>query len=213
MIVGIETGKRRVFAVALEWPGWCRSGRDEESALETLVAYAPRYAIVAERAGVDLDPDTSSVEVAERVEGSSATDFGVPYARYAWDAAQSAPGEWLRTAALLAAAYVYFDAVVAVAPAELRKGPRGGGRDRDAIAAHVNGADVEYGRKLGLARWKLEEASTAEIARRRGMVVDVVRSATDGSPRVEKGWNLRYAARRGIWHVLDHAWEIEDRSR
>ena len=31
-------------------------------------------------------------------------------------------------------------------------------------------------------------------------------------PAVEKGWLPRYAARRIAWHVLDHAWEIEDKS-
>jgi hypothetical protein len=211
VIVGIESGKRRVFAAALEWPGWCRSGRDEVSALETLVEYAERYGPVAARAGLAFDPDTTSLEVTERVTGSSATDFGVPYAQYSWDSAPSVRGEWERTASLLEASYGYFDGVVAAAPLELRKGPRGGGRDRDKIVAHVNGADVEYGRKLGLERWKPETADGSEIAHRRRLVVEVFRTARDASPRTEKGWNLRYAARRGIWHVLDHAWEIEDR--
>jgi hypothetical protein len=31
--VVLEIGKKRTFAVALDWPGWTRRGRDEESAL------------------------------------------------------------------------------------------------------------------------------------------------------------------------------------
>ena len=34
----------------------------------------------------------------------------------------------------------------------------------------------------------------------------------DGSVPVPKGWPHRYAARRIAWHVLDHAWEMEDRA-
>jgi hypothetical protein len=26
-------------------------------------------------------------------------------------------------------------------------------------------------------------------------------------------WSIRYFVRRSAWHALDHAWEIEDRSR
>ncbi len=38
MPVYLEVGPRRIFAGAIDWPGWCRSGRDEETALEALVA-------------------------------------------------------------------------------------------------------------------------------------------------------------------------------
>src|SRR5438067_302187 len=30
-------------------------------------------------------------------------------------------------------------------------------------------------------------------------------------PTGDRGWPVRYAARRMAWHVLDHAWEMEDR--
>ena len=41
--VYLEVGARRTFAGALDWPGWCRSGRDETAALAALVAYGGRY--------------------------------------------------------------------------------------------------------------------------------------------------------------------------
>jgi len=40
--VVVEGGAKRVFASAVDWPGWARSGRDEAAALEALLAYAPR---------------------------------------------------------------------------------------------------------------------------------------------------------------------------
>ncbi|MGH2773763.1 MAG: hypothetical protein ACRDIU_11590 [Actinomycetota bacterium] len=34
--VFVENGSKRVFAGAVDWPGWCRSGKDEQEALEAL---------------------------------------------------------------------------------------------------------------------------------------------------------------------------------
>ena len=103
-----------------------------------------------------------------------------------------------------------FDEVVAHAPAELRKGPRGGGRDRDKVLAHVLNAEASYVRKIGV------RASTAgqEVPEPvwRAEVLEVLRTAASAERFGEKGWLPRYAARRIAWHVLDHAWEIEDRS-
>lgn len=212
MIVGLETTRRRSFASALEWPGWTRAGKTEEAALEALDAYAERYRVVAGRAGLSL-PERAGFEVVERIEGNATTDFGAPGGHFGFDDEPVDRSELTRAADLLRAAWGYLDAVVASAPAELRKGPRGGGRDRDAVALHVAGADVEYGRKLGLERWKPESATPAEIAARREAVAAVFAAASSGAAVVEKGWPLRYAARRGVWHILDHAWEIEDRSQ
>jgi hypothetical protein len=32
-------------------------------------------------------------------------------------------------------------------------------------------------------------------------------------PRGGVRWTARYYVRRSAWHVLDHAWEIEDRAQ
>ncbi len=50
--VYLEAGKTRVFACSLDWPGWCRRAKTDEEALDVLAAYAPRYAMVAKRAGL-----------------------------------------------------------------------------------------------------------------------------------------------------------------
>src|SRR5215210_224157 len=78
--VYLEIGKKRVFACALDWPGWCRSGKTEEHALETLAAYAERYAVVARAAGVHFPASVQNdFDVVERLPGSAGyTDFGAP---------------------------------------------------------------------------------------------------------------------------------------
>jgi hypothetical protein len=207
----IEHGKQRVFAYALDWPGWCRSARTEEAALATLDAYAPRYATVANQAEVKF-PSEHTFEVVERRTGGGGTDFGVPSEAAEHDAERLTAAAARRQATLVAAAWHIFDGVVAGAPASLRKGPRGGGRDRDAIVDHVLGAEVIYARKLGLRHAQPAAADRAAIDAVRTDLLRVLGAPGGGQPLVEKGWFPRYAARRIAWHVLDHAWEIEDRS-
>lgn len=194
----LESGKKRSFASALEWPGWSRSGRDAEAAVETLRAYAPRYAPVAREAGLEL-PGRLEFEVVEELAGDASTEFGVPGKPAGWDSRPFEPGELDRIVALVEAAWTVFDRVVAGAPDELRKGPRGGGRDRDKIVEHVAGAHEAYGSRLGVKK-----------AGRKELVEALRRVAAEGPS--ERGWPARYAARRIAWHALDHAWEIEDRS-
>jgi hypothetical protein len=211
--VGVELGSKRVFACALDWPGWCRSGKTEELALEALAAYAPRYAVVAEQAGIELPPGVAErFKVVERVDGTGATDFGIPYEVVAADRVKLTAKEAERRGQLVAAAWVVLDRVIAAAPAELRKGPRGGGRDRDKIADHVLGAEASYARLLGIKHKQPARDDRPAIEALREEILAVLRSPSDGSPPVPKGWPPRYAARRIAWHALDHAWEIEDRS-
>lgn len=208
----IEAGKKRVFACVLDWPGWARSGRTDEDAIEALTTYRPRYEIVVARAGLKL-PAAPVFAITERVTGTAGyTDFGVPGEQIAHDFAPVAEAEAARLAKLATAAWEVFDEVVAGAPAELRKGPRGGGRDRDAVTAHVINAEGAYVRKLGLKLAAPDPADPAAIASFRAAVVEVLGRPSDGQPVTPKGWPSRYAARRIIWHVLDHAWEIEDKS-
>jgi hypothetical protein len=208
--VYLDEGRKKTFAVAFDWPGWARSGRTAEAALEALEAYLPRFAPVIRRAGLEPPDLDGGVDVIERVPGTTTTDFGALGNAPKADLAPLDPGEPERLAALVGAAWAVFDDVAAVAPAELRKGPRGGGRNRDKIVAHVLGAEAGYIRQLGL------KASTAgqEVPTPawRDDLLAVLRGAREPGPLKERGWPIRYAARRIAWHVLDHAWEIEDRS-
>lgn len=210
--LAVEVAHRRTFAIALERPGWARAGKDEPLAIEALLAAAPRYASVAERAGVASIPDPARIEIAERLVGGSGTDFGVPSAIAEADRAPVDRAEAERLAAIVAAAWATFDEVTAAAPEALRKGPRGGGRDRSKIVAHVVEADAAYAREIGIRLRPAVPRDDAGIAAMRAAMLDVLRAPSDGSPLAGRHWPQRYAARRIAWHALDHAWEIEDRS-
>ena len=212
LAVALEAGGKKVFASAVEWPGWTRAGKTEEAAVESLLAYATRYAPVARDAGLDF-PDAFEAEPVERLNGGSGTDFGVPSRLdHAADRRPVDRAEAERLAAIVAAAWSTFDRVVAGAPAELRKGPRGGGRDRDKMAAHVIEADWYYARELGLKVKPPSPGDQPAIRLAREQVLAVLRQPSDGSPLAGRTWPQRYAARRIAWHALDHAWEMQDRS-
>jgi hypothetical protein len=209
--VSLEVGARRVFASAVEWPGWCRSGRGEEAALAALADAADRYRVVTTRAGVRFPADAgASLRVIERVAGDTTTDFGAPGKVTEADRAPLTAAQAKRRAALLCAAWSVFDEVVAGAPAALRKGPRGGGRDRDKIVEHVWAAEAIYVRKLGVKQ--PAPRTPAEVSAMHEVILAVLGDASDGVPALPKGWPPRYAAARIAWHVLDHAWEIQDKS-
>jgi hypothetical protein len=210
--VYIETGNKRAFACSLEWPGLARSGKTEDAALAALASYLPRYAPVAALAKIDFDlSDDWQMLVVERVPTrSGGADFGVPTTVLKSDQGNLGADEASRTAALLSASWDFLDAIAADAPPELRKGPRGGGRDRDAIVAHVAGAEQLFGRKVGLKLPVPAPGDRDVVVVNRGAVLEWCRSGR-AYPDSREAWPPRYAARRLIWHVLDHAWEIEDR--
>ncbi|HEX3424984.1 MAG TPA: hypothetical protein VHT30_02565 [Acidimicrobiales bacterium] len=204
--VYLDTGKTWTFACAVDWPGWCRRAKGPEAALLTLLAYQERYSIVA---GPGFEP--GEPEMIGEVRGDALADFGAPGGRGAWDDEGFSVADADRWAAVVAACWHRFDEVAADAPAELRRGPRGGGRQRDAIVDHVREAERTYGRKFGVrlpprTPWS-EQRTQFLAALRAGGQADGGRSLAAGA-----SWPLRYAFRRIAWHVLDHAWEIEDRA-
>lgn len=198
--VYLEIGAKRVFACSVEWPGWARSGRDEAAALAALEAYAERYARAVAASKVAFEP--GRLEVAERVRGNATTDFGAPGVVPALDGAAVSPAAASRDAALLSAIWTHFDEVVSHAPAELTKGPRGGGRDRDKIVEHVAGAELAYASAIGLKG----QSGTREA------ILEVIGRASPPHGETALKWPTRYMVRRTAWHVLDHTWEIEDRT-
>ena len=150
--------------------------------------------------------------VVERVAGSASTEFGVPGAVAKRDTTPLPAAEGKRLASLVQAAWVVYDGILAGTPAELRKGPRGGGRDRDKMADHVRDAEGAYVRKLGLPLKPPDRHGGRELAAFRGAIAEAIQRPSNGAALVEKGWPQRYAARRIAWHALDHAWEMQDRS-
>jgi hypothetical protein len=204
----IESTPQKVYASALDWPGLARSGRNEVAALEALGAAVPRYAAVARLAGQPFDGD-ATIEVVERVPGDAGTAFGVPAVIVEADRAPVDEAEAERLASLVDAAQRTFEAIAAAAPEELRKGPRGGGRDTSRIQGHVHEAEAAYAQVMG-RRHRPVDANA--IAAMRADLLAVLRVPSDGSPIAGRKWPARYAARRIAWHALDHAWEIEDRT-
>ena len=181
--------------------------------MAALAAYIPRYVPVARKAKLAFDPRAIAVfRVVERIPGSANTDFGVPHEIAKRDTTPLSRAEADRMAALVKAAWAVFDEVVASAPAELRKGPRGGGRDRDQVIDHVLGADDIYARKLGQRLTVPQRGDRAAIRAFRAAVLGVLEKPSTGKAPNDRGWPPRYAARRIAWHALDHAWEVQDRS-
>lgn len=78
--VVIEVGKKRCFATALAWPGWCRPGPDEGTALANLVAYGDRYVVPVASVAPEftLPASVAELEIVEHLVGSSSTEFGTP---------------------------------------------------------------------------------------------------------------------------------------
>ena len=195
--VYFEKGKRSVFAAAVDWPGWCRHAKTEDLALEALLDYQDRYAAVL---SVPFKPGT--LVVVGSVAGNATTDFGAPAVDTPWDAEAITARDLKRQVTVLEDCWVYFDGVVDAAPATLTKGPRGGGRDRDGVVAHTREAERHYCSKLGTR----VPPRTPWVDQREF----VVESLLAGSPDAK--WPARYSIRRLAWHVLDHAWEIQDKS-
>ena len=209
----IEVGAKKTFQWVIDWPGWCRSGKTELEALERLVEVSERYDVVIERAGLEpLVVSAQDLYVVETVEGGGGTDFGVPSVITDADRRPLSAAAADRQVTLLDACWAVFGEIVAAAPAELRKGPRGGGRDRDKVVDHVVAAEHGYAREMGLKLPAPDPANPAEVEALRAAVRSVLGQPSDGSPIEGRRWTPRYAARRVAWHVMDHAWEIEDRS-
>lgn len=207
----LEISPKKAFAAAIDWPGWCRASKTEDGALEALAAYASRYAPVAIEVGLEL-PNGPTFEVVEQVPGGSGTEFGVPSVVVAADREPLTAAQAGRLADLVAAAWITFDRVVAAAPAELRKGPRGGGRDRDKIVAHVIEADRAYAHEIGVRVPPLSPDDGSAVAAMRREMLAILRRPSDGTPLAARHWTPAYATRRIAWHALDHAWEMEDRT-
>jgi hypothetical protein len=194
--VYLECAAKWTFACALDWPGWCRRAKGDEQAVEALLVYAPRYSAV-----VDEDVAAGEVTIVGRVHGNATTDFGAPAVPTEWDVESLDKAELERQVELLEKCWRYFDQVVKRAPLDLRKGPRGGGRDRDAIGRHVTEAERAYAPKSGT-----RVPPRTPWQRQRALIADGLRD-----PGNHGAWPTRYVLRRMAWHVLDHAWEIEDR--
>jgi hypothetical protein len=215
--VTLEIGlkDKQVAAVAPDWPGLERGGKTGEAAIARLETYLPRYAPVATLAGMDAQFASSAadatIDVVERYPGTGSTDFwGISFAFSSIDRQAMSSEELERELTLMQACWAFFDVVRSRVTAELQKGPRGGGRDRDRIVRHTLGAEQDWAAKLGVHAPEGTLLTVEGLQAYRDAYCTAIRAFhTEG--RMARAWPLRYLIRHTAFHTLDHAWEMEDK--
>lgn len=206
-------GKRSV-AFSIDWPGWSRGAKSADLALETLESYRERYRPVAGLAGMAGEFDAAGpLEIVEDRVGPGSTDFwGISFAPSSTEHDPMDEAELERGITLLQACWTYFDGVAARVSPEMRKGPRGGGRDRDQIIRHtVRTESEDFARRVGL---RIPEGAAVPLEARRQYREDYVaamRAYNAGEGKRMKSWTLPFLIRHSAFHNLDHAWEMEDK--
>ena len=212
--VVLEIGKkRRVVAGALDWPGLDRWGTSEDDALAKLSTYQPRYAGVAERAGLgEAFAQARGVAVIERVPGSSSTDFwGIAHVPSRIEAEVLPPADLERRLDVLQACWAWFDDTLARVAGELRPGPRSNGRSREQIVGHVYGNESEqFSRKVEVRTPREVVLTPAGLTAHRQAYLEAIR-AYNAQGKAARTWPLQFLVRRTAQHVMDHGWELEDR--
>jgi hypothetical protein len=214
MRVMLEIGPRgkKVVAVAADWPGLERGGTTGEAAIERLLSYVPRYAAVAKLAGMEAAFATiPAVDVVEHYAGTGSTDFwGISFAFSDIDHQDMSSEALERQLALMRACWTFFDDVRSHVSADMQRGPRGGGRDRDHIVRHVVATEWDFAKKLGLLpSWEAMLTDEGLNAHRQAYC-NAIR-ALHSQSKMARTWPLRYLIRHTAYHTLDHAWEMEDK--
>jgi hypothetical protein len=213
MRVMLEMGpKGKKVAVAPHWPGLARGAKTEEAAIERLLSYIPRYAPVATLAGMEAEfAAIAPVDVVERYPGTGSTDFwGISFAFSTIDKQAMASDELDRELTLMRACWAFFDEVRSRVSAEMQKGPRGGGRDRDHIVRHTLATERDWAKKLGVLTPDGAMLSDEGLHAHRDAYGDAIRTL-HAQGRMARTWPLRFLIRHTAFHTMDHAWEMEDK--
>jgi hypothetical protein len=213
--VMLEIGPKgkKAAAVAPDWPGLERGAKTEEAAIERLLSYIPRYAKVTKLAGMEeaFASTSSGIEVVEHYAGTGSTDFwGISFGFSSIDQ-QAVSSEALeRELRLMRACWAFFDEVRGRVSAEMQRGPRGGGRDRDRIVRHTLAAEQDWAKKLGvLTPWETMQTEEGLKAHREAYCQAI--RGLHSQDKMARSWPLRYLIRHTAYHTLDHAWEMEDK--
>ena len=217
MRVTLEIGPKgtKMVAVAPDWPGLERGAKTGEQAIEKLRAYLRRYSQVAKLAAMNAAFDTiQNLEVVEEYPGTGSTDFwGISFAFSSIDKQGIAGDELERELKLMQACWTFFDDVRRRVSAEMQKGPRGGGRDRDHIVRHTLAAEQDWAKGVGVLTPDDAMLTDEELKAYRAAYCQAIReyhSQGKMAGNVAK-WPLRFLIRHTAFHTLDHAWEMEDK--
>ncbi|MDQ3552840.1 MAG: hypothetical protein M3395_00305 [Chloroflexota bacterium] len=153
------------------------------------------------------------IEVIERVPGSSSTDFwGIAHVPSETEREVLSAADLDRRLDLLRACWAYFDAVATRVSAELRPGVRGGGWSRDEIIRHVHVNEPEqFSRKVGVRTPRDIVLTPEGLASHRQESLDAIRAYNAEDKLAGRTWPIQFLVRRTAHHVMDHAWEMEDR--
>ena len=212
--VMLEIGPRgkKVVAVAPDWPGLARGATTGEAAIERLRSYLPRYAPVAMLAGMDTEfAAIATVDVVERYPGTGSTDFwGISFAFSGIDRQAMSSDGLERELTLMQACWTFFDEVRSRVSAEMQKGPRGGGRDRDHIVRHTVGTERDWAKKIGVLTPQGAMPTDEGLKAHRDAYCTAIR-AFHAQGKLARTWPLRFLMRHTAFHTLDHAWEMEDK--
>ena len=209
------TKDKRSVAFSLDWPGWSRGAKTAELALETLESYRERYRPIARLAGMASEFDAAGpLKVVEDRVGTGSTDFwGISFSPSSTEQGPLTEDELDRRITILRACWTFFDEVAARVSPEMRKGPRGGGRDRNRIVRHTIRTESEdFAKQVGI-RIPEEAALTPDgLKQHRTAYIAAMRDYNAG--KIEKrmrSWTLPFLIRHSAFHTLDHAWEMEDK--
>ena len=212
--VTLEIGPKgkKVVAVAPDWPGLERGAKTGEDAIERLRFYFPRYSQVAKLAEMDAEFDTvKNFDVVEQYPGTGSTDFwGISFAFSSIDKQAMSGDELKRELTLMRACWTFFDEVRSRVSAELQKGPRGGGRDRDRIVSHIFANEQDWAKGLGVHTLDDAILTGEGLKAHRDAYCHAIRDYHSQGKLAGK-WPLRYLIRHTAFHTLDHAWEMEDK--
>lgn len=206
-------GKKAV-AFAIDWPGWSRGAKTPEQAIELLDSYRTRYRPIAAIARLAREFDAAGpLDIVEDRVGPGSTDFwGISYAPSSFEQEPMSDAELERKIKLLRACWRYFDDVAAQVSAEMRTGPRGGGRDRDRIIRHtIRVESEEFAKRLGLRIPECAALTPEGLVEHRTSYLAAMREYNAGEGKRMRSWNLPYLIRHSAYHTLDHAWEMEDK--
>jgi hypothetical protein len=206
-------GKKAV-AFAVDWPGWSRGAKTPKAALELLESYRERYRPVAVTARMAHGFDTAGpLDVVEDRVGTGSTDFwGISFAPSELEHEPMDDTELVRKIEQLRACWGFFDSVAARVSAEMRKGPRGGGRNRDEIIRHTIRTESEdFAKRVGLRVPENGALTPKGLRDYRETYVATMRAYNAGGGKRMRSWNLPFFIRHSAFHTMDHAWEMEDK--
>ena len=215
--VALEIGPKgkKVVAVALNWPGLERGAKTEQEAIESLRAYIPRYSPVAKLAKLDATLNAiKNFDVVEQYQGTGSTDYwGISFAFSSFDKQDMLADELERELTLMQACWAFFDDVSSRVSAEMQKGPRGGGRDRDQIIGHAFRTEQDWAEKVGVFTPDDALMTDKRLKSHRHAYCQAIRDyhAQGIMPGKVAKWPIRFLIRHTAYHTLDHAWEMEDK--